>query len=186
MQDNNRFRQPPQSQTIQVPGAALMVKGLKGEYHVNKHQEKLRRHTFDLGIDLYASRSEPKVDELSPSFSQITVSTCLHLVIMPPATMGLIHPRSSSPVLLGGGEVLTGVIDPHYSGEILVLIKAYKPDLSHVLNRLAIAMTGEVAIAQMVICQMAMPVFAQWSEEAAKQLKRGVAGFGSTSPSNGG
>lgn len=167
---------------IQIPGAAIMAKGLKAEYTVQRYQEKQAKHPLDLGVDLFIMRDDelPKAEILSPSWSVFNLRTAFHAAIIPPVTMGLIHSRSSSLKTLRGGEVMSGIIDPHYTGEIIVIVRCLTDDIGVVADAIHHAAHEEVAIAQIVFCQMVAPMFAQWDDKAAGQLTRGIRGFGST------
>lgn len=182
--NNRRPRPSPgeerRQQTIQIPAIAVMVKGLKAEYMVKRHAERAQRHPLDVGFDLFASRTD-RVDEVKAGmWTLFTIDTSIHTAIMVPGHMGMIHSRSSSLKTLAGGEIMSGIIDPHYSGEIKVVVRCLTAEAPLVYEALMIAANDEVAIAQMIFVPVVMPMFAQWDETAASQLSRGVAGFGST------
>lgn len=179
---NSRQRpnqQQPKQGEVQLPAAVVMVGGMKGEYLVDKHQKKLSKHPLDVGIDLYPARCDADFKQVSASWNVMSVPTMCNLVLGP-ACMGFIHPRSSSMERLAGGEVMTAVIDPHFSGDIIIRIRYLRLDHAEVIAKLMEAAAGEKAIAQLIIVPIAMPMFAKWDSEVAKGLTRGIAGFGST------
>lgn len=183
--DRNRpqpgINRPSRPQQIQIPGAAIMIGGLRAEYVVRRHAEKLSKHPLDVGVDLFASSIDPEYVKLSASWNSMLIGTGVQMVF-PPAIMGMITSRSSSAVLLKGALCVTGIIDPHYSGELLVRYNYLAADHMEVWEAINKAKAEEKAIAQIIPVSIAMACFAQWDAKFAAQLSRGISGFGSTDP----
>lgn len=176
---SNRIPQRGQNQPINLPGAAVMVDGLKAEYHVEKHHAKMRRHPFDAGIDLYHTRTEPHIEPLSNSWAMFVLNTAVSFV-SGPGTVGLIFARSSAAIRLGGAEVIPSVIDCHFTGELLIRVKCLSDDITSVKAAIERAAEEQIAVAQLVYLPMLLPCFAKWDPEMAKTITRGKNGFGST------
>lgn len=84
--------------------------------YLNEHaKEPTKAHTMDAGWDLYASE-----DCIIHPKERGVINTGISLE-MPPYFAGLIWPRSGMAVK-GGADVLAGVIDSGYRGEIMVCL----------------------------------------------------------------
>lgn len=156
-----------------------MVKGLKADYHVQRYALKHQKHPLDAGLDLYGTRADFEIKELNSSWVYAKIPTGFH-VVLAHGCAGMITCRSSSEEMLQGAEVMTGIIDPHYSGEIFLRIKFLKADVKVTYEAITKAITEEVALAQMLVLSCYLCAFAQWDETFAKSLTRGQNGFGST------
>lgn len=116
-----------------------------------------------IGLDLHAS----EFVLLEPG-SRVAVKTGLSVSI-PSGFYGRIAPRSGL-ALKQGVDVLAGVIDPDYRGEILCLL------INH--GTLPIEIQNGDRIAQLIIEQAAL-AHAVWFEELSL-TQRNASGFGST------
>jgi len=123
-----------------------------------------RAHAGDAGYDLALAGTKPVV--LAPG-GRATVPTGW-AVRLDPATCGLVLPRSGNAAKLGL-NVITGVIDSGYTGEVKVTV--------HNTSRDKVTLTPGTRIAQLVVT----PVVANGAP--AKNTERGAGGFGSTGTS---
>ncbi|NEK06045.1 dUTP diphosphatase, partial [Rhizobium leguminosarum] len=126
-----------------------------------------RAHAGDAGYDLALAGTQPVV--LTPG-GRATVPTGW-TVRLDPATCGLILPRSGNASKLGL-NVITGVVDAGYAGELKVTV--------HNTSRDKVTLTPGMRIAQLV----ATPVVNY--DPPAKKTERGARGFGSTDTAVGG
>lgn len=120
-----------------------------------------RAHADDAGYDLALAGPESVL--LAPG-DRDTVPTGW-TVRLDPATCGLILPRSGNASKLGL-NVITGVVDAGYAGELKVTV--------HNTSRDKVTLTPGMRIAQLVVT----PVVNHGA--AAKDTERGARGFGST------
>lgn len=127
----------------------------------DKLTKPARAHDGDAGYDLTLAATKPVV--LAPG-ARATVPTGW-AVRLDPATCGLILPRSGNASKLGL-NVLTGVVDSGYTGELKVTV--------HNTSRTKITLTPGMRVAQLVVT----PVVAHGAP--AKTTKRAAQGFGST------
>ena len=95
------------------------------------------------------------------------VPTGLKLTKLPPDTYVRVAPRSGL-AAKHGVQVLAGVIDPDYRGEIKVLLTSVKP----------VDLPKGDRVAQLVVEQVRVPDV-KWGEQD-DQTQRGGGGFGST------
>jgi dUTPase len=178
---NHRHNRPGQQQqtTIQLPAMPIMIKGLKAEYHAKRQVEKQALHQFDGGFDLYPTTGEHKFDKVSTNWGIFRVSTMLHAVIGP-GHIGWVTSRSSSLMKLGGGEIMCGKIDAHYTGEWYIVVRCLLSEQQDVAKAIESCAAQEVAIAQCFVVPAVIPLFARWDDNMARTFTRGVQGFGST------
>lgn len=123
-----------------------------------------RAHDGDAGYDLTLAGTKPVV--LTPG-GRATVPTGW-AVRLDPATCGLVLPRSGNAAKLGL-NVITGVIDSGYTGEVKVTV--------HNTSRDKVTLTPGMRVAQLVVT----PVVTHGAP--AKNTERGAGGFGSTGTS---
>lgn len=128
---------------------------------VDKLTKPTRAHDGDAGYDL--TLAGPEAVLLAPG-DRDTVPTGW-AVRLDPATCGLILPRSGNASKLGL-NVITGVVDAGYDGELKVTV--------HNTSRDKIALMPGMRVAQLVVT----PVVT--GGVVAKDTKRGARGFGST------
>jgi dUTP pyrophosphatase len=129
--------------------------------HTANATKPTRAHDGDAGYDLTLVGPKPVV--LNPG-ARATVPTGW-AVRLDPATCGLILPRSGNASKLGL-NVITGVVDAGYDGELKVTV--------HNTSRDKVVLTPGMRIAQLVVT----PVVNH--DAPAKDTKRGGRGFGST------
>ena len=122
-----------------------------------------KAHYSDAGFDLYSS-----VDTTIPSRSRTTVSTGIALQ-MPEGFAGLIWPRSGLSVKQGI-DVLAGVVDSGYRGEIMVC-------LYNTSDEDVVIHTGD-RIAQIIFQEV--PHVVMEVHESLGSSQRGDNGVGST------
>ena len=120
-----------------------------------------RAHAGDAGYDL--TLAGPELVLLAPG-DRDTVPTG-YSVRLDPSTCGLILPRSGNASKLGL-NVITGVVDAGYDGELKVIV--------HNTSRNKIVLKPGMRVAQLVV----MPVVNH--DAAANTAERGAHGFGST------
>lgn len=154
-----------------------MFKGVKGEYHVRKYQEKAAKMPFDAGFDLYPARTVSDVATHANGVL-VTVDTLLHVCI-PVGSVGLIAERSSSMTKLGCARVKPGVIDSGYVGEIKIQLVTLPEQLPATIKLLEVCQVEELAIAQMLVIPVHRPLFAEWDDRLVPP-GRGTNGFGSS------
>ena len=123
-----------------------------------------RAHEGDAGYDLALDTTKSVV--LLPG--EVTTVPTGWSVRLDPATCGIIVPRSGNASKLGL-DVITGIVDSGYDGELKVTV--------HNTTRDKVVLTPGMRIAQMVV----IPVVNH--DAPAKDTKRGVNGFGSTDTS---
>jgi dUTP pyrophosphatase len=116
------------------------------------------------GLDLYAIESAT----LTARGGRAAIRTGLSVAI-PQGFYGRVAPRSGLAVK-HGLDVLAGVIDSDYRGEIICAL------INH--GEEALAIEAGMRVAQLVIEAIAMPV-PVWSEDLS-ETERGGSGFGST------
>lgn len=175
---NNRMpnQQPPGNQ-INLPGTPIMVKGLKADYHRQKYKLKMNACPFDAAFDIYLDRTEPKVNTYAAG-AIITCGTSVHFCWQP-GLYGLMLGRSSAMAKLDGARVKEGVFDSGYTGECLVQVHCYCPDIVPVLDCIKMLQREEIAIAQIITMPYIIPLFAEWDDKLIPK-GRGSNGFGST------
>ena len=149
------------------PSVILPVKLLRDTARLPKTGSE-----FAVGLDLYADLSEKALTEGSSTTiypgQRMVIPTGISIAV-PLGYYGRIAPRSGLAVSKGI-DVLAGVIDPDYTGEVNVVILntgEYNLSVHH----------GD-RIAQLVVERAAQPIVRQVSELPA--MKRGANGFGST------
>lgn len=161
---------------VQIAGTPIMVRGLKGEFHVEQYQIKRGKCPFDAGFDIYPADCEIKchVRDASTTF---LLSTLVHFCFMP-GTFGLLIERSSTIDKLGGARIKTAVIDAGYTGELLVQVISPSGDAAAAtLFRIKELIKERVAVAQLIAIPVLMPVFTKWDERNVAP-GRGSNGFG--------
>lgn len=182
MEPNNRMPRsrpdnPAVGQVVELPGAPIMIKGLKADFHVQRYAIKRSRCPFDAGFDLYVARSEPKVVSY-PSQLIIIVNTMIN-VCLQPGMVGIVVERSSTMDKLNGARVKTGIIDSGYVGEILVCVTCDPSVATPTLDAIKSLAESETAIAQFLILPCYIPCFVSWDDRMIPR-GRGDNGFGST------
>jgi dUTP pyrophosphatase len=129
----------------------------------DKAQKPKKANEYDAGFDLYST-----IDLIIPPHTRKTVSTGIALQ-MPEGLAGLIWPRSGLSVK-HGIDVLAGVIDSGYRGEIMVCL--YNTSNENVgIN------TGD-RIAQIIFQEV--PRVTMEVHDTLGSSQRGENGFGST------
>lgn len=123
-----------------------------------------RAHDTDAGYDLYARK------EAVVTFGHITRVPTGVAVEIPGGCAGLIWPRSGH-ARKAGVDVLAGVVDPGYRGEVVVLLTKTTPGL--------LELPADSAVAQLLVQPVHTPPVEEVDEFAGSTL-RGSAGFGST------
>ncbi len=116
------------------------------------------------GLDLYAVENR-----LIPARGRQSVRTGL-AVSIPHGFYGRIAPRSGLAVR-HGLDVLSGVIDSDYRGEVICVL------INH--GDAPLSIEKGMRMAQLIIESIIMPE-PVWSEEDLEETKRGASGFGST------
>lgn len=122
-----------------------------------------RSHPHDAGLDLYASED---LDLITTGVISTGVA-----VQIPEGYVGLVWPRSGLSAK-HGIDVLAGVIDHGYTGEIKVCLSYLKD------NPLAYEIKKGDRIAQLLIQKIETPSIEQ--VESFEETERGDSGFGST------
>ena len=141
-----------------------MVERLKfARLHADAHLPT-RGSAQAAGLDLYAVENQ-----LIPARGRVSVRTGL-AVSIPHGFYGRIAPRSGLAVKRGL-DVLSGVIDSDYRGEIICLL------INH--GDAPLQIEKGMRMAQLIIESIIMPE-PVWSEEDLEETKRGASGFGST------
>lgn len=123
-----------------------------------------RANPTDAGFDLYALD-----DSVAWPRKRVLVPTGIAMAI-PEGHVGLIWPRSGLAVK-HGIDVLAGVVDSGYHGEIKVLLQNTDPDLVHKIHK------GD-RIAQILIQPIVTPELVEVDDLG--ETGRGADGFGST------
>lgn len=162
---------------------AVGIFGLKADYHVNRHKQKMSACPFDAGFDLYVTRVEPKIEYLG-KIVVISVSTAMHLVFGV-NTFGLLLERSSTMTKLMGARVKTGVIDAGYTGEIIIQVVCHEDQEFVTLESIKVCANSETSFAQILPQQAFVPVFQPVDPTKLPIKGRGSNGFGSTDGLNG-
>ncbi len=123
-------------------------------------------HENDAGVDLYS-----RINLTLAPGERALIPTGI-AVSIPPGFAGFVQPRSGLALKFGISLVNTpGLIDPHYRGEIGVILINLDPKNSFEVKR-------GMKIAQLVFQRVAEPV---WEEvEVLDETERGEKGFGST------
>lgn len=175
------FSKAQQPGQIQLPGAIIMVGGLKADYHVQKHAAKQQRYPLDAGIDIYPSRGELDIEPLSKSYSLIYIPTAVSMTVGP-GMMCWLMARSSTVTTLCGALVLPSCIDAHYAGEMKIRVQCFNQDIDQVKEAIAKAAEKEIALAQLIVTGYFGAIFTKMDTEILLQLTRGTNGYGSTNP----
>lgn len=123
-----------------------------------------RANPTDAGFDLYALD-----DSVAWPRKRVLVRTGIAMEI-PEGHVGLIWPRSGLAVK-HGIDVMAGVVDSGYRGEIKVLLQNTDPDLVHKIHK------GD-RIAQILIQPIVTPELVEVDDLG--ESERGADGFGST------
>ncbi len=123
-----------------------------------------RANPTDAGFDLYALD-----DSVAWPRKRVLVQTGIAMAI-PEGHVGLIWPRSGLAVK-HGIDVMAGVVDSGYRGEIKVLLQNTDPDLVHKIHK------GD-RIAQILIQPIVAPELVEVDDLG--ETDRGAGGFGST------
>ncbi len=172
--------QDQQTRRVDIPAVQLPLSGLKAEYHIIRHQNKLQKNPLDAGMDLYPSEVD-KVTEHG-DVAVIWVHTFL-VAHIGPGARGVIYPRSSSVDRLCGGQVILAIIDGGYTGELIVRVQTVKLPGSITATMAAIkeCQTGGVAIAQLCVepVMLIYPVPLPAGVVPGHGSQRGGNGFGS-------
>lgn len=168
---------PTHQRSIQVAAAAVMVKGIKADFHAEKNALKRSKCQFDAGFDVYPDRCEPKVTQLA-GVTLFTIGTSVNFCF-PVGTYGYLVERSSSLEKLVGARVKPGIFDAGYVGECLIQVVCRFDDWEQVMAAIQRAQLAQLAIAQMLVLPCLMPVFSKWDDKLIPP-GRGSNGFGST------
>ena len=125
----------------------------------------VKAHPDDAGFDLFSASD----DFVLEAGKQDVVETGLHIAI-PPGYVGIIKPRSGYSVKYGT-DVIAGVVDAGYTGEVLVVLTA--------LTTFTIKRKDKIA--QMLIVKVPpMELEEVNTLEELGDTERGANGFGST------
>lgn len=178
MQNHLRNTSGGKPQTVSLPGCPIGAWGIKAEYHVKKHQEKLSKYKVDCGIDLFPSSVDPEVTKLSANVTRVNVHTGVHF-IFPPGVVGLIFDRSSTPLVLYGATTYGGVIDPLYTGEMMVHVHCHPDDAFLVVTAIKNCAEKGTAIAQVIPTIFNYPAFELLPHLPTYNMRDGR-GYGST------
>ena len=122
-----------------------------------------RSHPWDAGLDLYSLHQAHVIPDC------VTRVRTGIAVGIPPGYYGRIEPRSGL-AAKHGVQVLGGVIDAGYTGEIVVLLGA--------VNEAGLSLPEHTRIAQLVILPCETPEIVE--VESLNDTERGGGGFGST------
>lgn len=160
---------------IQLAGAPVMVKGIKGDWHVEKARLKQNKCPFDAGFDIYPDRTPVTVTPLGTSVL-IKIGTSVHFCF-PVGTYGLLCERSSSNEKLAGARIRPGVFDSGYTGECFIIVMCDVAGTDMVLAAIDLAQKEQLALAQMIVMPVLMPVFSLWDDKKVPP-GRGANGFG--------
>lgn len=115
-----------------------------------------------------------------PPGRRVVVSTGIS-VKLPPGTYGRIAPRSGLAVK-HGLDVLAGVIDPDYTGEVKIVLQNLDPFQSFVIHpgyRIAQLILENFTTAEVIVSD-GVPCTPGPHTEPQGSLDRGASGFGST------
>ena len=151
-------KRPPSNHAL-----TMEVKKLKPEATLPRRQTK-----DSVGYDLCSAEAQT----LGPG-ERLAIKTGI-AVTVPAGTYGRVAPRSGLAVKFGI-NVMAGVIDPDYTGEILTVL------INHTDTPFAVA-PGD-RIAQLICEAVSLPSVVEVSELAATE--RGAKGFGSTGHASG-
>lgn len=173
----------------------IVLQGESAVHTANKHKEKLNKHPFDCGVDIYPTGIKMTVPDASmadqqPEYDVMALNDhqnliCVHtnLKWTPcPQTFALLTERSSSIEKLCGGRVVQGIIDAGYQGEIIVRVLAHTEVLDDVISGLELCILEKLAIAQMISIGFFYPGFEMITPGniIVPMGGRGTNGFGST------
>lgn len=122
-----------------------------------------KSNSGDAGFDLYSP-----IDTVVKAGESKLIKLDISITNFPPETYGRIAPRSS--LGLKGVQILGGVVDPTYQGNIGVILSV-KDDL--IINR------GD-RIAQLIFERYCSDITFNIADQFNIQTERGVGGFGST------
>ena len=130
-----------------------------------------RGSDMSVGYDIYADLPEFPNGFTIGSHCRAMIPTGLSPENIPAGTYGRVAPRSGA-AKKHGLDVLAGVVDPDYRGEIFVLLLNTDPSLPVVVRH------GE-RIAQIILTKVVTPPV-RIATERGKGTRRGAGGFGST------
>ena len=122
-----------------------------------------RGSEFSAGLDLYS------IEDITIEPKQRTLAKTGLAVAIPPGHYGRIAPRSGL-AMKQGLDVLSGVIDSDYRGEIGCLLYNTGDEMIH--------LPAQTKICQLIIEKIELPA-AVWSDDLGETI-RGSGGFGST------
>ena len=122
-----------------------------------------RGSEFSAGLDLYS------IEDITIEPKQRTLAKTGLAVAIPPGHYGRIAPRSGL-AMKQGLDVLSGVIDSDYRGEIGCLLYNTGDEPIH--------LPAQTKICQLIIEKIELPA-AVWSDDLVETI-RGSGGFGST------
>jgi dUTPase len=171
-----KTKQAKQSkQSIEV--VTLMAEGVNKDVHLERHRAKLTRVGWDCGIDLIPSaiRNSYPLNQIETA---IIINTGFTLVF-PPNCLGLVMPRSSSLQRLAGGQIVMGIIDLHYTGDLILAVRCYSETIDVVLSALNQCISDKTPIAQIIPVHFLYPMFIPF-DPLALSGGRKDAGYGST------
>jgi len=175
----------PNQQQVALPVGQVMIKGLRAEFHANRHVLKLQRHRFDVGVDLYPAMAPIQSEPLGQSWVRLWVHTHVHMAVPPGLVMQLTG-RSSTSDKLGGAFVIPSIIDPGFAGELRIRIQCLKQDENVTRSLIMKYVNEECALAQVVIHPYVVPQFVNWSDQMVAAIGRHDNGYGSTDSIKGG
>lgn len=186
MSENHRIAVPRGCVIVQI-----QAKGDKAAFHAERHGEKLSKHMLDCGLDIFPSGIS-KIDHIEskaaglflggkPVWNIVYVATKVHLCVAPGWFL-MLHSRSSTPMAVPSAEMLHGIIDSGYTGEILIRFKCHGSLLAETTAFIEEAIAKEKALAQVIPLPFGYPQFMLLTDSGiiAPLGGRGDAGFGST------
>jgi dUTPase len=167
-----------QQHEIQIPAVQLPLTGFRSSRCVLTHNSKQQRFPFDAGLDLVPSHIIGVADLKFAYVIDVGTSLVAHLA---PGFKGEILGRSSSPMKLHGAEVIHGLIDAGYQGELIIRVRVLFSDawLAAVKQDIQQCIDEDVALAQFMISQCLVVVPFEPALPPT-QTPRGSNGFGST------
>lgn len=195
----------PEQQNIQVVGTRIILAGERANMIAERHQEKLKKHPLDCGVDIFphhiremkkedvevtAAAAELKPED-TPPYDVLALNDHQNLIyihtalnwVSGPNTFSLLTERSSSIEKLNGGRVVQGIIDANYTGEIIVRVLAMTSVLDEVIGGIEMCIEEGLAVAQMIPLGFFYPGFEMHTASGIvipMGQGRGTNGFGST------
>ena len=128
--------------------------------------QMFKKHRDDAGYDICCIGDVT----IPPHPAQVEVKTGLHLSI-PRGNVGIIKPRSGLSLKFGT-QIGAGVIDPGYTGEVIVLLST--------LSKEPVSFEAGSRIAQLLVIPLSDFPATRVTKEQLGITDRGANGFGST------